>query len=158
MAAEFDAHLKSCLLQLSTNVAQDGSNIHLKNAAILETKTKLLEICWEKALEYLVNNSTEIKPVFDKIRKFEQTVTADSARVYGSLITTSEQIRETKQEMENSMQSPEQMSNMKAKLEENKTETQQVLEIAEGLEKDLDLKKAELAKTKEIHEQHLNEL
>jgi len=152
MAAEFDAHLKNCLLQLSTNVASEGNNIHLKNSAIIETKTKLLEICWEKALEYLLNNSTEIKPVFDKIRKFEASVQADSARVYGALIKTTEQIRETKQEMENSMTQPEEVQHIKAKLEENKTETQQVLEIAEGLEKDLDLKKAELAKTKEIHE------
>lgn len=53
LAAEFDNHLKTIMLNLANALKDTNLTIKEKNAEVLKSKFFLYDVCFEKAIEYL---------------------------------------------------------------------------------------------------------
>ena len=80
MATDFGSHMEKVMQQLNVCFDEDKhaiNKVHAKNYSIISAKYQLLDVCWEKALLFLDENSSEIKPAFEQIRSYIGMIVAD---------------------------------------------------------------------------------
>jgi hypothetical protein len=53
LAAEFDNHLKTVMLNLSNSLKNTDLSVREKNAEVLKSKFFLYDVCFEKSIKYL---------------------------------------------------------------------------------------------------------
>ena len=143
MAYEFDEHLKSCMQGLSEVLQKDNLKQFNKNHSIMNTKHRLIDICWDKSLEYLTNNSPEITEVFKSLWNLEDSVFQEYSSLYLNSLASVED---------------ETIVELRTKLEKHQMETNALLEAAEGLEKDLTTSHQTIEKLKSEHRTEIEEM
>lgn len=109
----------------------------------MNTKHWLIDICWDKSLEYLTNNSPEIMEVFKSLWTLEDSVFQEYSSLYlNSLVAVED----------------ETIVELRTKLEKHQMETNALLEAAEGLEKDLTTSHQTIEKLRSEHWTEIEEM